>query len=62
MIALLSRSSPLSPRIDEHAPGLFAQVATIGISKKRIDRRTRVDDDPAFGFFFVAAAAAAAVA
>ena len=32
--------------IDEHAPRLFAQVATIGVSQKRIDRRTRVHDHP----------------
>ena len=37
--------------VDEHAPRFFAQVAVIGVSQKRIDRRTRVHDHPCAWLF-----------
>ena len=37
--------------IDKHAPCFFTQVATIGVSQKRIDRRTRIHDHPCAGLF-----------
>ena len=37
--------------VDEHTPGLFAQVASGGIRQKRFDRRPRVADHPGTRLF-----------
>jgi hypothetical protein len=46
MIALFVGRAAVVAAVHEHAPGLLAQVAAVGVGQQRLDARARVGDHP----------------